>query len=278
LLANNGIKTVFTVNNIYKKDSDNGENVENKYIRRILQCTNTVIVFTNKTKVDLLNELDLPENKVKVVSHGNYNIFRNNPELDKESARKIIGLKIEKKVLLFFGNVESYKGLMYLIKALNIIKDKETHIYLLIVGKFNNGIDIKNLIREYDLEPFIMINSNFVSLRDVEKFFIASDIVVMPYVICTHSGIHHMAYSFGRPVIATTCGELTETIEDGKSGFLVPPGNEYALADSILRYFMLSEKEQSEMSKYCLKIAEEKYSWQPITRKLMEVYDNCLSN
>ena len=96
----------------------------------------------------------------------------------------------------------------------------------------------------------------------------------MPHVICTHSGIHHMAYSFGKPVIATICGELPQTVEDGKSGFLVPPKNEHALGDAIFAYFSLNKNRRSEMSKYCLKIAKEKYSWSKTAHELMGVYNN----
>ncbi len=276
LLARRGIKIVYTVNNIYKKDNDNGENAENKYVRKILYYSDRVIVFTQKTKDELLSHVSLCQDKVKVVPHGNYDIFRITHHLDKKTARRSIGLAVEKKVLLFFGRVETYKGLIYLINALNIVKEKESQIYLLIVGKFNSGSDIEELITRDKLESYVMHESRFIPFRDVEKYFVSADVIVMPYIICTHSGIHYMAYSFGKPVIATSCGELAETIEYGKSGFLVPPKNEKALSDFILKYFKLSENEQSEMSKYCLKIAEEKYSWQPIARKLMEVYNSLI--
>jgi len=278
LLTINGIKTVYTVNNIYKKDNDNEENVENIYVKRILRECEKVIVFTKKTKSELLTRIDIPEDKVEIVPHGNYDIFRITPELDKKTARKMIGLHDEKRVILFFGRVEAYKGIEYLLKALSIVKEKDKQIYLLSVGRVTKKSNLNEMIRKYKLEPYVLLETSYIPFKTVEKFFVSCDIVVMPYITCTHSGIHYMAYSFGKPVIGTRCGELAETIEHGKSGFLVPPEDEYALSESILNYFALSEAEKSEMSNYCFQIAERKYSWQPIAHKLIAIYNKCINH
>ena len=124
------------------------------------------------------------------------------------------------------------------------------------------------------MSKFVHLEPNYISLFEVEKFFVASDVVIMPYVLCTHSGIHHMAYSFGIPVIATKCGELPETVEEGKSGFLVEPRNPDELAETILHFYSLSQNKISEMSRYCREIADEKYNWNSIAHSLVEVYDN----
>ncbi len=278
LLTINGIKSIYTVNNIYRKDNDNGENVENIYVKRILRRCEKVILFSNKNKIELLNRVDIAEDKVEIVAHGNYDIFRIARELDKTTARKIIGLQDERKVILFFGRMEPYKGIQYLLRALSIVKEKDERIYLVSAGSVGKKLNMNEMVRKYKLEDYVLLETRYIPFKRVENFFVSCDIVVMPYITCTHSGIHYMAYSFGKPVIATGCGELAETIEDGKSGFLVPPGDEYALSECILNYFGLNETERSKMSNYCLKIAEEKYSWQPIAEKLIGIYGRCMDH
>ena len=60
---------------------------------------------------------------------------------------------------------------------------------------------------------------------------------MVPYLSATQSGVVHMAYGFTRPVVATTVGGIPETVEHGKTGYLVPPGDAAALASAVREYF-----------------------------------------
>jgi glycosyltransferase involved in cell wall biosynthesis len=68
---------------------------------------------------------------------------------------------------------------------------------------------------------------------EIEKIFSRSTLLVLPYLSSTQSGVIPIAASLGLPVIATQTGGLSEQIEDGVSGWLVPPGNQEALANAI---------------------------------------------
>ena len=63
-----------------------------------------------------------------------------------------------------------------------------------------------------------------------------SQCVVLPYRDATQSGIPPLAYGFDCPVIATAVGGVPEYVVDGVTGFLVPPNDAQALADSIVSY------------------------------------------
>ncbi|TXI49335.1 MAG: glycosyltransferase, partial [Mycobacterium sp.] len=60
-------------------------------------------------------------------------------------------------------------------------------------------------------------------------------VVVTPYIRATQSGVAHLAYTFGRPVVATTVGDLPEAVQDGVTGFLVEPGNSEQLAGAMCK-------------------------------------------
>jgi glycosyltransferase involved in cell wall biosynthesis len=80
-----------------------------------------------------------------------------------------------------------------------------------------------------------------------------------------------VAYSFGRPVVATNVGAFPEVIDDGLSGFLVPPGSPRELGKAITT--IINDKERAaEMGRYAKHLSETRFAWPPIARNILEVY------
>src|SRR5262249_8338267 len=72
---------------------------------------------------------------------------------------------------------------------------------------------------------------------EVEALFKAADVVVLPYRSATQSGVTHVAYALGVPVILTDVGGLGETVRGEETGLVVPPEDPAALADAVVRFF-----------------------------------------
>ena len=66
-------------------------------------------------------------------------------------------------------------------------------------------------------------------------FFERASVVVLPYIEASQSGIIPIAYSFKKPVIVTNVGSIPEVVENGITGYIVPPKNPELLADSIIK-------------------------------------------
>jgi glycosyltransferase involved in cell wall biosynthesis len=62
-------------------------------------------------------------------------------------------------------------------------------------------------------------------------------VAVLPYADATQSGALQLAFGYGLPVVTTRVGGLAEVVDDGETGFLVPPGDPPALAAAVARYF-----------------------------------------
>jgi glycosyltransferase involved in cell wall biosynthesis len=157
-----------------------------------------------------------------------------------QSIRRALNLD-GKQVLLFFGFVRPYKGLEYLIQALPLVREQLPNAHLLIVGEFWTGKQAYlAYAQQAGVEEHITIVDQYVPNEDLPNYFDAADVVVLPYVSATQSAVVQLAFGFGKPVITTRVGGLHEVVQDGYNGLVVPPQNEEALAEAIVRYFKQS--------------------------------------
>jgi glycosyltransferase involved in cell wall biosynthesis len=189
------------------------------------------------------------------VPHPVYDIFGENT--DREAAKKRLGVTA-KEVALFFGFIRGYKGLMNLIRAVALLPP-ERDFQLLVGGEFyEDDQPYRDLIRELGVEKRIVLHDRYIPNEEVPDFFGAANVVVLPYVSATQSGIIQIAYNFNRPVITTRVGGLPEVVRPGELGEVVEPEDPPARAAAIADYF-----EQGKEDRYTPRVAEEKkrYSW-----------------
>lgn len=151
-------------------------------------------------------------------------------------------LNLKKKVLLFFGFIREYKGLKYLIKAMPLVL-KKIDCDLLVVGEFWEDKKVYlDLIKKLGLQKNIKLVSEYVPDEAVANYFSAADLVVLPYLSATQSGIVQLAFGLDLPVITTNVGGLPDTVKHDQTGFLVPPKNPAALAEAVIRFYRLNKK------------------------------------
>ncbi|MCX5753555.1 MAG: glycosyltransferase, partial [Candidatus Krumholzibacteria bacterium] len=128
---------------------------------------------------------------VLVHPHPIYDFFGTG-NLTKEAARAKIG-HAAGPLLLFFGYIRGYKGLSYLIEAMPLIREK-VPAKLLVVGEFyDDTAPYTELVERLGLADAVRFVNRYVANEEVEGFFVASDLVILPYVSATQSGIVQIA-------------------------------------------------------------------------------------
>lgn len=216
-------------------------------------------IVHSKSDKDNLQEI-LPEANIIQTVHPTYNAFKIN-NISKNEARHILNLNEHDNILLFFGFIREYKGLSYLINALpNIVKDLN-NTKLLIVGDFKDSESKQSymeMIMRLGMEEYIEVYDGYIPDNEVEKFFAACDLVVLPYTSATQSGIVQIAYGFEKPVVVTNVGGLPDVVEQGKTGYVVKPCSSNEIAKVINEYFVSGNEEDIVES---IKNEEFKYSW-----------------
>jgi glycosyltransferase involved in cell wall biosynthesis len=199
-----------------------------------------------------------PRAVVKKNVHPTYSIFGDFAAYEKAQARRELGIAPDKNTLLFFGLVRPYKGLKYLIQAMACVA-RATDCVLLVAGEFYEPKEeYLSLVKQLKLEEHIVIRDEYVRNEDISLYFSSADVVVLPYVTATQSGIVQIAFGMNKPVITTNVGGLPEAVEDGKTGFIVEPESSEQLAQAILKFY--EGKYEAEFSER-IKANSDAFSW-----------------
>lgn len=205
--------------------------------------------------------------KVKQNPHPTYNAFKIR-DIDKAQARKELGESQDTKLLLFFGFVREYKGLKHLLKALPLVKEKLDRVKLMVVGSFGDDkADYMNLISGMQIEDCVEVIDEYTPDNEVEKYFAACDVVVLPYESATQSGIVQIAYGFEKPVIVTDVGGLPDVVTDGKTGYVVDAGKPVELARAIVNFYMRGAEHEFQKN---VKQEAYRFSWERLREAIEE--------
>ncbi len=188
-----------------------------------------------------------------------------NPDLDRTIARQELGYSSDAQIVLFFGLIRPYKGLMDLIEAMKLLPRK---ISLLIVGEcYSDRSEILKAIESEELSGRVRWIDEFVPDNQVAKYFLASDVVTLPYRHATQSAVAQIALSFGRVLILTDTGGLSELVDQGRTGFLSEPCSPLSISSSIISGIELSA-DPNLRDRIDKKASE--FSWTAYAQRLMD--------
>lgn len=156
------------------------------------------------------------------------------PVPDRSAARAQLGIDDDRPLLLFFGFVRRYKGLHLLLEALASVAG----VHLVVAGEFwENEGPYRSQISELGIDDRVTLLNRYQPNEELSRLFATADALVLPYFGGNQSAVATTALEHGLPVIASDVGGLAETIEDGATGLLVPPGDSTQLAGAIERFF-----------------------------------------
>lgn len=137
----------------------------------------------------------------------------------------------EDKTILFFGRIWPYKGLEYLIRAEPSITAAVPDARIVIAGQ---GESFERYRRMMVNPAHFEVHNEFTSVDKRAELFRRASVVVLPYVEATQSGVIPLAYTHAKPVVATAVGGLASQVDDGRTGYLVPPRDSAALAKRVI--------------------------------------------
>ncbi len=241
-----------------------------KIKKDIYQKTKLQIVVPSRWLKALTEQSILADSKTPVeqISWGiDRKVFK---AADKLEAKTKLGINPGKKVLLFIAHSlnQRRKGLNYLLKAIESIKDK-FNLCLLLVGRGNS---LEPISQEIEIK-----NIGYVQSQETLKTcYSAADLLVFPSLADNQPLVVIEALACGLPVIAFNLGGLDEIITQGSNGYLIDSNNSSELALKISSLFKDREL-LSQLSKNALKQVKEKYSLEVMIKKYQKVYEQVLN-
>jgi glycosyltransferase involved in cell wall biosynthesis len=117
----------------------------------------------------------------------------------------------------------------------------------------------------------VVLIDGYISNAKLAELCQQASVVVCPYVDATQSGVVLTAYAFRKPVVATCVGGLPEYVEDGVTGYLVPPRDSAALSDAVVKV-LRDPNRREEMGRQIELLARTTLSWERTADDLLDIY------
>ncbi len=179
--------------------------------------------------------------------------------------------------VLFVGRLVERKGVSHLVDAVSLLLPLPgADVRLVIVGDGPERARIEARIREKRLDGRVAVRGR-VSDAELQAAYAAADAFVLPAVVDRRGDTEGLgvvlleAMNHRVPVIASAIGGITDIVEDGVSGMLVPPGDATALAAALGRLARAPDLAAG-LGEAGYRRLRERFSWDAITRRWLEVY------
>lgn len=271
-------RVVLTAHNVNKRRRDSRDSLLNRLTLRIqYQLADHIFVHTERMKAELMNQFGVSTARSSVIPFGINNSVPNT-HLTATQARERLGVGENEKAILFFGRIKPYKGLEYLIAAFQILAHRSASYRLIIVGRLEEGCEqywesIQKEIQEYFEAGRVTLRIEFIRDSEIEVYFKASDVLILPYKEIFQSGVIFLGYSFGLPAIIADVGSLKDDVVEGKNGFVFSPEDPTDLARAIEQYFGSDlfadlESRRQEIRDYTL----QRHSWAIVGQQTLSIY------
>jgi glycosyltransferase involved in cell wall biosynthesis len=196
-----------------------GENIFFFVIQYFSIKLSTYLIILNSNDIEAAKRYGFLRDQICVIPHASFAYYQSN-----------IPNSIAEKYILFIGRIERYKGIELLLEAFKIIAISNIDIKLVIAGE-------GDLMEYYDkIKNFgnrVQVINKWLSDEEVGSLVANCYFVVLPYKQASQSGIVALAFGFGKTLVATNVGALSEQIPENL-GLVVSP-EKHQFANAVLK-------------------------------------------
>lgn len=194
-----------------------------------------------------------------------------------EELRKKWGLKPDKKVIVLPNRLTRWKGQLVFLEALSKLPDRNFEAVMVGDAQERDAYveELRAAMDRLGLSQIVRIPGH---CNDMPAALLLADVVVAPSIEPEAFGRAAVeAQAMQRPIVASKLGAQTETVVDGVTGFLFPPGDAAALAASIARALALTKDQRDAMAKAARERVLKHYTVEAMCAATLRVYRDVLA-
>lgn len=248
--------------------------------KRVFGAMDAVIAHSKGGASRLVEEVGLPEERVRVIPHGAFDYLTRLPE-EAPLPPELADSGAEAPVILFFGLLRPYKGIDVLIRAAGQLAadtDRDGPApELWIVG--NPRMDLTELVeRSRKLKVKVRWLPRFIEDQEIPAIMRRADVVVLPYLDGEQSGVLYTGIAFGKAMVVSDVGGIGEVAREHGLARTVEPGDVDQLA-AELSALVIGDRAaaaREELETRCRVAAEGPFAWAAVAGQTIALYEELL--
>jgi D-inositol-3-phosphate glycosyltransferase len=200
------------------------------------------------------------------------------------NARQALGLGDE-SIILFVGRIQQLKGIEILIRAAALLSARESvgPFRVMIVGGRPSGESddpearelrrLKTLAHELGVEQHLDWRGA-VAHEELNQYYRAADVTVMPSTYESFGLVAVESMACGTPVVASRVGGLQATVQDGRTGYLVPWRAPEMFADRIGD--ILADPALRQQLGAAARVRASEFGWSRVASQMVGLYEELI--
>ena len=225
--------------------------------RQIIIAADRLLVLSDHVRKELTRLYKIPSARIALIPHGAM-------EFGASGSRRLPRHRPLR--LLFLGRILAYKGLDLFLDAYRDLRAQGMPLELEIVG---SG-DIRPYAGRLNGLDGVKLTNRWVEESEIGEALARTDLMVLPYVEASQSGVAAAALAAAMPIVATPVGGLSEQVRHGETGLIAHSVTPLGIAAAIRR-FIEDEDLYARCSERALAHARENLGWESIAARIVGV-------
>ncbi|QIK76990.1 glycosyltransferase [Nocardioides piscis] len=207
-----GGRLVWTLHNVLPHEARHVW-AETKLAQLLADRADAIHALSEITARQASEVLRLDPRRVVVIEHSSY-VGCYPDWISREAARSHLGLSASDKVLVALGGIRPYKGLGRLLDVFHELAEEDPSLHLLVAGKPAQTQETAGLERRCELSSRVISEFSHVPDDQLQVWFGAADLAVLPYSRILNSGVFWLAQTFGLPIVGPRTGALLDLADE----------------------------------------------------------------